>query len=116
MRTSDPFGRARRGCRLVRAIYIFNTCIVSYFVLIYKDIYLKIAEMSYYYLYRLREHRERRGLTQEELALLSGVSRPSIAALELGYRSAYPKTAEKLARALKVKPAELWERRNGGER
>lgn len=63
--------------------------------------------MAYIYLYRLKEHRKRRGLTQEELATLSGVSRPTIAALELGYRQAYPRTTHKLARALKVKPQTL---------
>ena len=56
---------------------------------------------------RLREHRLRRTLTQHELAKLSGVSRPTIAALELGYRRAHPQTARKLAQALKVKPEEL---------
>ena len=56
---------------------------------------------------RLREHRQRRTLTQDELEKLSGVSRPTIAALELGYRRAHPLTVEKLARALKVKPEEL---------
>ena len=63
--------------------------------------------MTYIYLYRLKEHRKRRGLTQEELATLSGVSRPTIAALELGYRSAYPGTTQKLAKALKVRPENL---------
>jgi transcriptional regulator with XRE-family HTH domain len=63
--------------------------------------------MSYIYLSQLKEHRERRGLTQEELATLSGVSRPTIAALELGYRKAYPRTVKKLAKALKVKPETL---------
>jgi transcriptional regulator with XRE-family HTH domain len=63
--------------------------------------------MSYIYLYRLKEHRERRKLTQEELAKLSGVSRPTIAALELGYRQAYSSTTAKLAKALKVKPEAL---------
>jgi transcriptional regulator with XRE-family HTH domain len=63
--------------------------------------------MAYIYLYRLKEHRDRRRLTQEELATLSGVSRPTIAALELGYRQAYPRTTDKLARALKVKPEDL---------
>jgi len=58
-------------------------------------------------LYRLRERRELRGLTQEELAAISGVSRPTIAALELGYRRAYSRTAEKLAKALKAKPEDL---------
>ena len=63
--------------------------------------------MTYIYLYRLKEYRKRRGLTQEELAILSGVSRPTIAALELGYRSAYPGTTQKLAKALKVRPEAL---------
>jgi transcriptional regulator with XRE-family HTH domain len=63
--------------------------------------------MAYIYLYRLAEHRQRRGLTQEELAKLSDVSRPTIAALELGYRRAYSRTTEKLAKALKTKPDEL---------
>ena len=56
---------------------------------------------------RLREHRQRRTLTQDELEKLSGVSRPTIAALELGYRRAHPRTVAKLAKALKVKPHEL---------
>jgi transcriptional regulator with XRE-family HTH domain len=55
----------------------------------------------------LREHRRRRTLTQEELEKLSGVSRPTIAALELGYRRAHPRTVAKLAKALKVKPEDL---------
>jgi transcriptional regulator with XRE-family HTH domain len=63
--------------------------------------------MAYIYLYRLKEHRDRRGLTQEELATLSGVSRPTIAALERGYRQAYSSTTDKLAKALKVKPRDL---------
>jgi transcriptional regulator with XRE-family HTH domain len=57
---------------------------------------------------RLREHRQRRTLTQDELEKLSGVSRPTIAALELGYRQAHLRTVEKLARALKVKPEDLY--------
>jgi len=65
--------------------------------------------MAYFYLYRLKEHRKRRKLTQEELAKLSGVSRPTIAALELGYRQAYSHTKDKLAKALKVKPDQLTE-------
>jgi transcriptional regulator with XRE-family HTH domain len=56
---------------------------------------------------RLREHRRRRTLTQDELEKLAGVSRPTIAALELGYRRAHPQTVAKLAKALKVKPEDL---------
>lgn len=60
------------------------------------------------HLSRLREHRNRRGLTQIELAKISGVGRATIAGLEAGKgRGAYKSTVEKLARALKVKPHEL---------
>jgi transcriptional regulator with XRE-family HTH domain len=71
--------------------------------------------MFYNTLYQLRAHRDRRGLTQEELATLSGVSRPTIAALELGYRQAYSRTTQKLARALKVTPEELTREEGLGE-
>ena len=56
---------------------------------------------------RLRERRQRRTLSQHELEKLSGVSRPTIAALELGYRRAHPQTVAKLAKALKVRPEDL---------
>ena len=61
------------------------------------------------YLYRLREHRKRRGLTQIELSKISEVSRATIADLEAGKRGAYRSTVKKLAKALKVKPHELRE-------
>jgi DNA-binding XRE family transcriptional regulator len=83
-------------------------CIVPHSVLTCQDICLIIRSVAYRYLYRLKEHRERRGLTQEELGILSGVSRPTIAALELGYRSAYTTTAAKLAKALRTKPEKLY--------
>jgi transcriptional regulator with XRE-family HTH domain len=56
---------------------------------------------------RLKEHRNRRGLTQHELATLSGVSRPTIARLETTSTRATPDTARKLAKALKAKPKDL---------
>ncbi len=56
---------------------------------------------------RLREERKRSRLTQEELALVSGVNRVTIARLETGAAKAKPETAHKLARALKVKPEDL---------
>ncbi len=57
---------------------------------------------------RIKEHRKRRGLTQMELAKLSDVGRATIAAIEGGNRKrVLPATVERLARALKVKPADL---------
>ena len=56
---------------------------------------------------RLKEHRERRMLTQHELAALSGVGRSTIARLETTDKRATPTTARKLAKALKTKPQEL---------
>ncbi len=56
---------------------------------------------------RLKEHRRRRGLTQHELAILSGVGRDTIAKLETTGRRATPETARKLARVLKVKSEDL---------
>ncbi len=56
---------------------------------------------------RLREERKRSRLTQEELALVSGVNRVTIARIETGAAKAKPETVRKLARALKVKPEDL---------
>jgi transcriptional regulator with XRE-family HTH domain len=57
---------------------------------------------------RLKEHRERRGLSQRELAKLSGVPLRTIARHELEPRMRLRRDARlKLARALKVKPREL---------
>ena len=56
---------------------------------------------------RLKEHRKRRGLTQEELAKLSDVSRPTIARMETTSTRATPETARKLSKVLKVKVEEL---------
>ena len=55
---------------------------------------------------RLRDVRLKRALSQEELARLAKVSRTTIIKLE-GGRDAWPKTVRKLAKALKVDPAEL---------
>ncbi len=56
---------------------------------------------------RLRELRERASFSQMELSQRSGVSRATIADLELGKRGARPKTRRKLAKALGVEPWEL---------
>jgi transcriptional regulator with XRE-family HTH domain len=57
---------------------------------------------------RLKEHRQRRRLTQMELAKLSDVGRAKIAAIEAGKRPRpHPTTRQQLSRALKVKPRDL---------
>ena len=65
---------------------------------------------------RLRELRERASFSQMELAERSGVSRATIADLELGKRGARPKTRRKLAKALGVEPWELMSDIRGGIR
>lgn len=51
--------------------------------------------------YKIREVREARGLSQEELAIKSGVSRVTISGLENGTeRATTTKTLVKIARAL----------------
>ena len=57
---------------------------------------------------RIKEHRERRGLTQIELSKIADVGRATIAALETGKRKrVHPATRQKLAKALKVNPRDL---------
>jgi DNA-binding XRE family transcriptional regulator len=62
---------------------------------------------------RLRELRDEASLSQEELAERAGVSRTTIADLELGKRTPHPKTRRKLAEALGVKPVELMDSETG---
>lgn len=57
----------------------------------------------------LRDLRIRAGLTQIDLADRSGVARTTIIRLEGGDPHPHPSTLKKLARALKVKPPELWD-------
>ncbi len=56
---------------------------------------------------RLRELRAKRGLSQRDLADLSGVSREYIARIELGQHDPTLSTLEKLAKALGVKVSRL---------
>jgi transcriptional regulator with XRE-family HTH domain len=51
---------------------------------------------------RLKEWREKRGLSQEALSELADVSRDSISSYERDVREAHPGTAKKLANALEV--------------
>jgi transcriptional regulator with XRE-family HTH domain len=56
---------------------------------------------------RLREWRERRGLTQAELSQRSGTNPTTISRIEGGKRGAHPSTARKLAEALGVEIDDL---------
>jgi len=58
---------------------------------------------------RLRELRTRAALTQVELAQRANVARTTIVRLEQGDPNVLPTTLRKLAKALRVKPTDLWE-------
>jgi DNA-binding XRE family transcriptional regulator len=58
---------------------------------------------------RLRTLRLRAAMTQVELANQAGLGRQTIVRLEAGDPNASPPTVKRLARALRVKPFELWE-------
>ena len=55
---------------------------------------------------RLRAIRERKALTQDELAVMAGVSRQTVVKIEGGLEPR-PPTVRKLARALEVEPSDL---------
>lgn len=56
---------------------------------------------------RLRALRERKALTQEELAKKAGITRATLSRLESGAENPYPSTIRKLAKALGVDPEAL---------
>jgi transcriptional regulator with XRE-family HTH domain len=56
---------------------------------------------------RIKKLRERRGWTQEQLAEAAGVGRSHLARLETAKQDPTLATLEKIARALRVKVAEL---------
>jgi DNA-binding XRE family transcriptional regulator len=60
------------------------------------------------FLARLRELRLRAGLTQADLADMTGLGRTTINRLENGDPNSRPTTQRKLARALHVKVTDLW--------
>ena len=62
-------------------------------------------------LVRLRDLRMRAALSQADLAERAGVARTTIIRLEQGDPNVNPSTLRKIARALRVKPTELWEER-----
>ena len=57
---------------------------------------------------RLKAIRERKALSQEELAKKAGINRVTLARIEAGAEP-YPATVRKLADALGVDPSELME-------
>jgi transcriptional regulator with XRE-family HTH domain len=57
---------------------------------------------------RLREIRKSKGISQEKLGDLSGLHRTYIGAIERGEQNVSVDNIAKIARALKVKPAELF--------
>jgi transcriptional regulator with XRE-family HTH domain len=58
---------------------------------------------------RLRALRERKVLTQQELADKAGITRATLSRLEAGAENPYPSTIRKLAAALGVEPETLME-------
>ena len=56
---------------------------------------------------RLKEWRERRGMTEKQLATKAGISRGYLARLETARQDPKLSTLEKLAKALKVDSAKL---------
>jgi transcriptional regulator with XRE-family HTH domain len=58
---------------------------------------------------RLRDWRERRALTMDDLARKARVSKMTIYRIETGQNEPYPTTTRKLAEALGVEPHELME-------
>lgn len=87
---------------MLRILYHFDVALSTYMA--YNlDMKTKSNNISRsYQLPGLRRERKARTLSQEELATLSGVSRPTIARIELGTTGAYRSTVDKLARGLKV--------------
>ncbi len=55
----------------------------------------------------LRTQRQRRGISQREVAELAGLTQGTIWQLEAGHRGAYPKTIQSLCQALQIAPEEL---------
>jgi transcriptional regulator with XRE-family HTH domain len=64
---------------------------------------------------RVREFRERAGLSQAELARRCHVASPNLSAVELGQRLAWPKLRRRLARSLKTTETDLFPLEEKGE-
>jgi len=58
---------------------------------------------------KIRAHRQRRALSQRDLARIAGLEPATLNRIETGKQKPRPSTLRKLARALRVKPADLLE-------
>lgn len=56
---------------------------------------------------RLRQWRERKAFSQQELAERAGISRAALSRIESGQAEPHPRTVRKLAHALGVQPEDL---------
>ena len=63
---------------------------------------------------RIREVREKLGLSQVELSRRARIASPNLSAIEHGERKAWPKARRRLARALKCQEGYLFPE-NGGQ-
>ena len=68
-------------------------------VVVYASSVVKLA--------RLRMWRERKALTQQQLAEKAGVTRVTVARVEASLEEPYPTTVRKLANALGLEPEDL---------
>ena len=64
---------------------------------------------------KIREKRMALGLSQVQLALLTGVANSVISDFELGKRAPWPKARKALARALKTSEAQLFPGKSDGD-
>ena len=70
---------------------------------------LPVYSVSVVKLPRLRWWRERRALSQQELAERAGITRAALSRIETGLSEPHPRTVRKLAEALGVGPEDLME-------
>lgn len=57
---------------------------------------------------RVKEYRERAGLSQVELSRRARIASPNLSAIEHGERKAWPKARRRLAKALRCQESELF--------
>lgn len=63
---------------------------------------------------RVKEYRERAGLSQVELSRRARIASPNLSAIEHGRREAWPRARWRLAKALRVTESELFPDEKGG--